>query len=189
LFSPPPCRTLPIEEFIAAEEPRTKSVNGQRPQVSSKYHYNRAIRLRRFAAAFPNTAVCDLANAHIDTFLGSLDPRASNSRNRRPAVSGKSRNHHRAAARQFLQWASRKDYLSATHRLNEADSMRPERAHTGETQFYTRMHCAHCSRQPKDPCGPSWPLCNLTLIVWPIWERGIVATRSQSAKRRLMGEA
>ncbi len=42
-----------IEEFIAVEEPRTRSSNGQRAQLSPKYHYNRAIQLRRFAGTFP----------------------------------------------------------------------------------------------------------------------------------------
>ena len=42
-----------VEEFIAAEEPRTKASNGQRAQLSAKYAYNRAIMLRRFANAFP----------------------------------------------------------------------------------------------------------------------------------------
>jgi len=49
----------------------------------------------------------------------------------------KSRNHHRAAVRQFLQWAVRKDYLPATHRLGEADGMRPEHGNTAEVAFYT----------------------------------------------------
>jgi integrase len=126
-----------VEDFISAEEPRTKASNGQRAQVSSKYHYNRAIMLRRFAGAFPNTAVCDLAKEHLDTFLGSLGELKSKSRNRRAATSAKSRNHHRATIRQFLQWAVRKDYLPMTHRLLEADTMRQEHANGAEVQFYT----------------------------------------------------
>src|SRR5205823_5602887 len=59
------------------------------------------------------------------------------SRNRRRAVSAKSRNHHRAAVKQFLEWAVRKDYLPPTHRLLEADAMRPERANNGEVAFYS----------------------------------------------------
>ena len=53
--------TEAVEEFITAEEPRTKANQGQRAQLSSKYHYNRAIMLRRFAATLPGHAVCDLA--------------------------------------------------------------------------------------------------------------------------------
>jgi len=115
-----------VEEFIAADEPRTQAAEGQRAQLSAKYAYNRAIQLRRFARAFPNTAVSDLAKEHLDAFLGSLGE-----------FSAKSRNHHRAAIRQFLQWCVRKDYLAATHRLGEADAMRPERANTAEILFYT----------------------------------------------------
>jgi integrase len=125
------------EEFVAAEDPRTKASAGQRAQLSAKYAYNRAIMLRRFAGTFPNTAICDLAKEHLDTFIGALGKLPSKSRNRRAATSAKSRNHHRAAIRQFLAWCVRKDYLSATHRLGEADAMRPEHANNGEVQFYT----------------------------------------------------
>ena len=115
-----------VEEFIAIDEPRTKATQGQRPQLSPKYAYNRAIQLRRFAEAFPNTSACDLGKEHLDALIGSLGD-----------FSAKSRNHHRAAFRQFLQWAVRKDYLSRDHRLGEADAMRPERANTAEVEFYT----------------------------------------------------
>jgi len=125
-----------VEEFIAADEPRTKAGEGKRAQLSAKYAYNREIQLRRFASTFPNTAVCDLSKEHLDAFIASLGELKSKSRNRRAATSAKSRNHYRAAVRQFLQWAVRKDYLSATHRLLEADAMRPERANNGEVAFY-----------------------------------------------------
>ncbi len=115
-----------VEEFIAADEPRTRAVEGQRAQLSPKYAYNRAIQLRRFAGTFPNTAVCELAKTHIDAFMGSLGK-----------FSSKSRNHHRQAVRQFLQWCVRKDYLASTHRMGEADTMRPEHANGGEVLFYT----------------------------------------------------
>ena len=126
-----------VQEFIATEEPRPKSSPGQRAQLSAKYAYNRAIMLRRFAGAFPNTAVCDVGKEHLDAFVSSLGNLKSKSRNRRAAISAKSRNHHRAAIRQFLQWATRKDYLSTTHRLGEADAMRPEHANHAEIQVYT----------------------------------------------------
>jgi len=93
--------------------------------------------LRRFAGTFPNTAVCDLGKPHLDTFFAALGELPSKSRNKKPATSAKSRNHHRAAVRQFLQWAVRKDYLPANHRLLEADGMRPENANTSEIEFYT----------------------------------------------------
>jgi integrase len=117
-----------VEEFIQTEQPRTKAVEGQRAQLSAKYTYTRDIRLRRFAAAFPGHAVCDLSKEHLDTFLTSKPV---------SAFSAKSRNHHRATIKQFLQWSVRKDYLGPTHRLNEADSMRPEHANTCEVATYT----------------------------------------------------
>jgi len=115
-----------VEEFIAADEPRTRAAEGKRAQLSAKYAYNRAIQLRRFAETFRNTAVCDLAKEHLDIFIESLGD-----------FSAKSRNHHRAAIRQFLSWSVRKDYLSGTHRLNEADTMRAEHANTAEVSIYT----------------------------------------------------
>jgi integrase len=117
-----------VEEFIASEEPRTRAKEGERPQLSPKFHYNRAIQLRRFAGAFQNYAVCDLTKDQLDPFLSSKAMKD---------FSAKSRNHHRAAIRQFLKWAVRKDYLSPTHRLNEADRLRPERANTSEVHCYT----------------------------------------------------
>ena len=67
----------------------------------------------------------DLGKEHLDVFIGSLDE-----------YSAKSRNHHRAAIRQLLSWCVRKDYLPVNHRLNEADSLRPEHANTAEVQIY-----------------------------------------------------
>jgi integrase len=117
-----------VEEFIKAEEPRTKAGDGQRAQLSAKYAYNRAIMLRRFAKALPGHAVCDLSKAHLDAVLTSETI---------ADFSAKSRNHHRAAIKQWLQWCVRKDYLPVTHRLFEADAMRREHADNGEIEFYT----------------------------------------------------
>lgn len=117
-----------VKDFNAVEEPRTKSNNGDRAQLSEKYHYNRGIMLRRFAETFPGYAVCDLAKESLDTFISSEVV---------SKFSAKSRNHHRAAVKQLLLWCVRKDYLPITHRLFEADSMRPEHANTGEVHFYT----------------------------------------------------
>jgi len=115
-----------VAEFLQADAPRTRAVDGQRAQLSGKYAYNRKLQLNRFADTFPNTAVSELSKEHLDKFIGSLAD-----------FSAKSRNHYRAAVRQFLQWAVRKDYLTPTHRLLEADTMRPERANTAEIAFYT----------------------------------------------------
>ena len=125
-----------VAEFLQADAPRTKAAAGQRSQLSAKYAYNRELQLDRFAAMFPNTAVCDLSKEHLDTFIASLDTVQTTSRNGRAAGSAKSRNHYRATVRQFLQWAVRKDYLAPTHRLIEADAMRPERANTAAVELY-----------------------------------------------------
>jgi integrase len=117
-----------IEEFIAVEEPRTQNNNGQRAQLSPKYHYNRAIQLRRFSGTFPGYAVCDIGKHDLDSFFASKLI---------AEFSPKSRNHHRAALAQFFSWCVRKDYLSVGHRLNEADALRPEHANTAEVEFYT----------------------------------------------------
>ncbi len=127
-----------VEEFLKqADAPRTKASNGERAQLSAEYAYNRQIQLRRFAVTFPNTAVCDLGKEHLDKFVDSLAEIKTKSRNKRKAVSAKTRNHYRATVRQFLQWAVRKDYLPVTHRLGEADGLRPEHANTADVSFYT----------------------------------------------------
>lgn len=120
--------TQAVEEFVASEEPRTKSKDGQRAQLSPHYLYVLGLRLRRFAAAFPNTALCDLSKEHVDTFFGAKTLKDS---------SAKTRNHFRETIRLFFAWAVRKDYLSAAHRLREADGMRLEHANTAEVHFYT----------------------------------------------------
>ena len=120
-----------VTEFLRADAPRTKASNGQRAQLSAEYAYNREIQLRRFAATFPNTAVCDLSKEHLDTFIGSIG--RFRFQNPQPLP---------RRIRQFLQWAVRKDYLPPTHRLFEADAMRPERANTAEVSFYTPRELA-----------------------------------------------
>ena len=91
--------------------------------------------LRRFAAMFPNTAVCDVGKSLVDGFFKELGKIPSKSRNRKAATSAKSRNHYRAAIRQFLAWAVRKDYIAANHRLLEADSMPPQKGNDATIQF------------------------------------------------------
>jgi integrase len=131
-----------VEEFIAADEPKTKAPDGQRAQLSNAYFRNRAIQIRRFAGAFPGHAVCDLGKSHLDTFIGALGKMKSKSRNRRGIASAKTRNGYRATVKQFLQWAVRKDYLIATHRLGEADGLRPEQDNGGEVVFYSARELA-----------------------------------------------
>jgi integrase len=132
-----------VEEFILADEPRTKAGEGQRAQLSSEYARIRALRLRRFAKAFPGHAVCDLSKEHLDAFIHSMDE-----------AGAKSRNHHRAGIKQFLQWCIRKDYLPATHRMNEADAMRPEHANTGATAFYTPDEFRALLETAQEPLRP-----------------------------------
>jgi integrase len=115
-------------EFSAADEPRTKSKDGGRAQLSSEYFRIRGILLGRLSSTFPGHSVCDLTKAHLDTFF-TTKPLSE--------FSPKYRNHHRVSIRQFFAWCVRKDYLSATHRLNEADGMRQELANTAEVEFYT----------------------------------------------------
>ena len=126
-----------VTEFLQSEEPRTKAGEGQRAQLSAKYAYTRALRLRKFADTFPGTAVCDLSKEHLDAFIGSLDKLKTKTGKGRAAGSAKSRNHYRGTVQQFLQWAVRKDYLAPTHRLNEADAMRHEHANIADAEFYT----------------------------------------------------
>ncbi len=115
-----------VEEFIQTDEPRTKSANGQRAQLSSEYTRIRALRLRHFAKALPGHAVCDLTKQHLDTFIKAM-----------AEASPKARNHHRAGIKQFIQWAERNDYLSPSNRLLEADGMRMEHANNGDIGIYT----------------------------------------------------
>lgn len=118
--------TQAVEDFILADEPRTKSSNGQRAQLSSEYTRIRALRLRHFAKALPGHAVCDLTKQHLDAFFKAMAD-----------ASPKARNHHRAGIKQFVQWSVRNDYLSPSNRLLEADSMRTEHANNGDIGIYT----------------------------------------------------
>jgi integrase len=132
-----------VTEFLQSDAPRTKAVNGQRAQLSADYANHRKIQLRKFADTFPNTAVCDLSKEHLDTFIGSLAD-----------FSPKTRNHYRAAVGQFLRWAVRKDYLPLTHRLGEADGLRPEHANTAEVSFYTPRELAELLANADDTLRP-----------------------------------
>jgi integrase len=125
-----------VSEFLLLHAPKTDAAKHERAKLSAKYAYNRQLQLNRFADTFPAHAVCDLTKEHIDAFFGSLHKVTAACRNHRAVSSAKARNHYRASIRQFLEWAIRKDYLTSTHRLNDADAMRPERANTAEVQFY-----------------------------------------------------
>jgi integrase len=84
-----------------------------------------------------------LSKEHLDTFIGSLKDFAP-----------KTKNHYRAAIGQFLKWSVRKDYLSVTHRLGEADGLRPEHANTAEISFYTPRELAALLANADDTLRP-----------------------------------
>ncbi len=85
-------------DALAAIERSTPSISPPADaQLSEKYHYNRAIILRRFAGTFSGYGVCDLGKHDLD-FLFSSKPIAD--------FSAKSRNHQRTVIRQFLEWAA-----------------------------------------------------------------------------------
>ena len=180
--------TEAVDEFLQAQAPLTKGANGQRAQLSGKYAYNRQIQLRKFAAAFPNTAVCDLSKEHLDAFLGSLSE-----------LSAKSRNHYRAAVRQFLQWAVRKDFLTVTHRLGEADGLRPEHGNTAEVEFYLPRELAALLESADDTLRPLLAISGLAGLrtaellrldwadVWRVpGHIEITAQKSKTRQRRLV---
>ena len=147
-----------VTEFLAGSEHLTHAAEGKRAQLSAKYAYVREIQLRRFADTFSGTPVCDLSKAHLDKFITTLGQQETKSRNGRKIVSAKSRNHYRGVIRQFLAWCVRKDYLSPTHRLFEADAMRPELANTAEVDFYTPGELARMLAAAKDDFALLRPL-------------------------------
>ena len=132
-----------VEEFLESDAPRTKAVNGQRAQLDADYANHRKLQLRKFADTFPNTAICDLSKEHLDKFIGIFAEFAP-----------KTRNHYRAAVGQFLRWSVRKDYLPVTHRLAEAEGLRPEHANTGEISFYTSHELAALLANADDKLRP-----------------------------------
>jgi integrase len=177
-----------VAEFLKNQAPLTTGTNGQRAQLSRKYAYNRQIQLRRFASAFPNTAVCDLSKEHLDAFLGSLAD-----------LSAKSRNHYRAAVRQFLQWAVRKDFLTVTHRLGEADRLRPEHGNTAEVAFYSPRELAALLESADNTLRPMLAISGLAGLrtaellrldwadVWRVpGHIEITAGKSKTRQRRLV---
>ena len=105
------------EEFITALEKRTIAPDGKRPELTVKHADQTGRQLRRFAASFTGTVVCDLERPHIDALMDSLKE-----------LSPRSRNYHRATLSVFCKWAQRKDYLPANHRLADADGTRLENA-------------------------------------------------------------
>jgi hypothetical protein len=121
-----------VKDFVAGEKPRTLAPAGERPQLAPGWASQKAKILDRFAAMFPGHAVNDLTKGHLDQFFAAI-PKFK----RFPAASPKTRNHYRTSLKQFLNWAARRDYLSLTHRLMEADSLKPEKTNGAPTEIYT----------------------------------------------------
>jgi integrase len=184
-----------VQEFVAVNKPRTVAPTGQRPEIGSGYARQKGKMLQKFAAMFPGHAVCDLTKGHLDKFMNALPTMP-----RRPAVSPKSRNHHRAAVKQFLNWATRKDYLPIGHRLFEADTMRMETTNGGATEFYTprelrdMLETADGAMQPLIAIGGMAGLrvAELLRLDWAdVWHvKGhieVTAGKAKTRQRRLVG--
>ena len=115
-----------VEDYLKSLAPLTKAPAGSRPELSRKHVYQLGGLLRRFAASFKGTAVCDLDRPHVDTFMASLQD-----------FSPKTRNHFRSAISNFADWARRKDFLPADHRLADADGLQKEPAIPAKKEIYT----------------------------------------------------
>ena len=177
-----------VTEFLTINAPLARESNGERSQISAEYAYNRELQLRRFADAFPHTAVCDLTKEHLDKFFETLGQ-----------FSAKTRNHYRMCVRQWLQWAVRKDFLPVTHRLGEADGLRAERANTAEIGFYTPRELAALLENADDTWRPLIAIgglaglrtAELLRLDWAdVWRvEGhieITASKSKTRQRRLV---
>ena len=114
-----------VEEFCHAREAQTHAQPGRRPALNPIYAADTARQLNGFAAAFPGTAVADLAKTHLDAYIGA-----------HAKLSPKTRNHFRTTIRMFLGWCVRRDYLAGNHRLLEADGLRAEPLNDAAIDFY-----------------------------------------------------
>ena len=126
-----------VEEFALQDDLKTKAKPGQRPEIGKGYAKQKANMLRKFAGMYNNYAVADIRKEDIDLFIAKLPEIKSKRKNLPTPTTPKSRNHHRGALKQFLNWATRQDYLPQNHRLLEAESLRVEKNGHIETEFYT----------------------------------------------------
>ena len=144
-----------VKEFILMRKPLTVSKDGKRPQLSENYAYLIGLWLNDFASTFPATAVCDLTKEHMNTFM-----------QKHSSHSPKSRNHYRGAVKMFLSWCVKRDFLEATNRLLEADSMTTETTGTTELDFYRAEELqAMLNRAAKTPNPDSQNFSELLPIV------------------------
>ena len=114
-----------VKEFVDGRKAETESVNGKRAELSKNYFQITKLWLGWFEKTFPATAVCDLTKDHLDKFMAG-----------RSHLAAKSKNHLRATVKMFLNWCIKKDYISQTHRLLDADGMKRQTADSSETDFY-----------------------------------------------------
>jgi hypothetical protein len=114
-----------VAEFCEARKSKAVALPGKRPALNPVYVADTARQLNEFAAAFPATAVADLAKTHLDAYIGEHGK-----------LSSKSRNHIRATLRMFFGWCVRHDYLTANHRLLEADGLQKEPMDAAPIDFY-----------------------------------------------------
>ncbi len=114
-----------VEDFIEVRKHLSEAKEGKRAQLSPTYASNIKTWLRDFAATFDGTSLCDLTKDHLNIYI-----------QKHSVVSPKSRNDRRATVKMFLAWATRLDYLSASHRLLEADGMVRELVESAETDYY-----------------------------------------------------
>jgi len=115
-----------VEEFIKNRQPRTEPKDGERPQTSSEYERHVAAWLTHFADSLSGSAVCDITKDHLTLYMRNFDQ-----------LSAKSRNDRRNTIKMFLTWAVKRDYLSVTHRLFEAEGMANEKVEASDIEFYT----------------------------------------------------
>lgn len=114
-----------VEEFVKLRKEKTVPKDGKRAQLSKGYAGLVASWLRDFAKTFPATAVNELTREHLTLYFDAQNKK-----------SPKSRNHYRGAVKMFLSWSAKRDYLSQTHRLLEADCMAVESADLHDIAFF-----------------------------------------------------
>jgi integrase len=177
-----------VEEFIESRKHRSESKNGKRAQLSASYTTHVNSWLREFAGTFPGNAVSDLSKEHLNAYIKAhMD------------VSTKNRNDRRATVKMFLTWAARNDYLSANHRLFEADGMAREIVEAAEISFYTPrelaalLACADDTLRPVIAVGGLAGLRSAEMMrldwadVWRVpGHIEITAGKSKTRQRRLV---
>jgi integrase len=114
-----------VTEFVAMRAPKAEAKDGKRSTLNPKYIANTANWLQKFAKSFPGNDVCDLSKDHLNAYIAAYSE-----------LSAKSRNDRRAVVKQFLKWSARNDYLTASHRLLEADGLAKEASDAAPIEYY-----------------------------------------------------